>query len=501
MKYLYQMGEKISLLCYIPMMYQLWHLCQYGGLRKHLPILVFWMMACSSTLFLWLIARRTFKKNMKGNHKKSKYHYFEILIFVVITVFFCGKIIYSAIPYHGALSWKLDEAVRQRKVVLEHNNIFEDGVEGILADLDQKLDLPEELYIFDTFSIRFNKDGTVQKISTFLYGKNKKNEIKTYLVDYDANKSDRMSVWLDGNINGQFKEDMRLDPMLSILKNAKWKKMVDSWSNNEKAQQYEILYAGRRDFAVKDGLYYLPGDADGDGIDSGTNCISKLDFGGNIVGFEVSLHIPKLDKITPVRYIMEPTYTTLKQIKDKHIEQQVEQAKNTMNWILDRNDGSMYFFLDDLRGWRLSVVDAAAGSRFYAMEKTEDGGVSWKSLNQNPFLGQSGTAEGLLFYDENVGVASISGASQSSSMLYLTKDGGASFQQIQLPMNQVSELPKTAKEYGFTIKDYDYLKMPELSKDALKIKVTPDASEEDGIIFYSTDIGETWTYQGVWNKK
>lgn len=501
MKYLYWICGKISFLCYIPIMYQLWHLCQYGGLMRHLSILIFWAIICAVTLILWLIARWELQKNATGNARKSKLYYLEVLIFVAITVFFCGKIVYSAIPYHGALSWKLDAFFHQREVVLKHNNIFEDGVEGILTDLDQKLDLPEELYIANTFQIRFNGAGKIQNISAFLYGKNKKDETKTYLVDYDAAKSNRMTVWLDGNTNGYAEEDMRLAPMLSILKNAQWQDIVEGWSKGEAAQQYEILYAGRRAFDAKERLHYLPGDVDGDGIDSGTNCISKLDFGGNVVGFGVSLRMSGLEGIPPIRYIMEPTYITADQIREEQIQQQVEQAKRVTSWTVDRDDGSMYFFLDDFHGWRLRVVDAAAGSRFYAMDKTEDGGVSWDDLNKDPFLGDGGVAEGLIFYDQNVGIAGLSGASQSSSILCLTKDGGVTFREIKLPMDQVTELPKTAKGYGFTIEDYDYLEMPERCENVLKIKVTSDISENDGIIFCSTDDGETWTYHGISDEK
>lgn len=40
MKYIYKITGKVSLLFYIFNLYQLWHLCQYGGLRRHIPMLV-----------------------------------------------------------------------------------------------------------------------------------------------------------------------------------------------------------------------------------------------------------------------------------------------------------------------------------------------------------------------------------------------------------------------------------------------------------------------------
>ena len=40
MKAIYHLCGKISLLCYIFILYQLWHLCQFGGIRMHLAVLV-----------------------------------------------------------------------------------------------------------------------------------------------------------------------------------------------------------------------------------------------------------------------------------------------------------------------------------------------------------------------------------------------------------------------------------------------------------------------------
>lgn len=497
MKYIYQICGKVSLLCYILMLYQLWHLCQYGGLKQHLPMLAFWTVMCAGMLIAWLVSKRHHGRNTTQASQKPKIFYMEVVAFAVATLFFSGCIGYSAIPYHGELSRKIEEFHHKKQVTLKHNNIFEDGVAGILTDLDKKLDLPEELYISQHFQVTFDADGTIQSIDTYLYGETETNYARTYLVAYDADKSKRMTVWLDGHAKDSYEEDLQLLPLLRVLDNAKWQEQVADWSKIDMDQEYEIFYAGRRAFAVEDGLQYLPGDADGDGIDSGTDCIDKLQSGGNIVGFEVSLHIPESEEITPVRYIMEPAYITPEEIHAEHMTQQVEQAKDAPSWIEDQTDGSMYFFLDDSNGWRLTVADAAAGSRFYIMEKTEDGGASWELLNEDPFQEEFGVAEGLLFFDENLGVAGLAGASQSTSVLYLTTDGGVTFQKITLPMDQVTQLPETAEEYGFSVEDYDYLNMPEMDENRLMITVTPDISEIDGIVFDSVDAGATWIYKGI----
>lgn len=198
-----------------------------------------------------------------------------------------------------------------------------------------------------------------------------------------------------------------------------------------------------------------------------------------------------------VRYIMEPEYVSQQELKQENTMQQVEDAKDTESWTVDQSDGTMYFFLDENNGWRLVITDAAAGSRFYVMEKTMDGGSTWECINDDPFSGQLGVAEGLIFYDENFGVAGITGASQSYSRLYVTRDGGRAFEEMKLPMDLVSELPQIAIDCGFTVEDFDYLNMPEKEDDTLTITVTTDAAEKDGIVFQSTDYGATWEYKGL----
>ena len=200
---------------------------------------------------------------------------------------------------------------------------------------------------------------------------------------------------------------------------------------------------------------------------------------------------------TSVEYTTKPDSIDLEESNQKNITEQVDKAKKAESWTMDESNGTMYFFLDEQNGWRLVVVDAAAGSRFYVMERTADGGDTWERINEDPFDNQAGVAEGVMFLDDNFGIAGLAGASQSDSTLYITKDGGRSFGEIKLPMSTVTELPESAKEYGFTVEDYDYLNMPQIGATTLIIMVTTDKVENDGIVFESEDGGDTWKYRGV----
>ncbi len=498
MPYVNKIFKYVSMVFYVFALYELWHLCQFGGVQRHFQRVVIGIAGCVFTFILWLVTRKYRQKADLESTSRKKLFHIQVGIFLIVTLFFGGRIVYSAVPYHGALSWKVDEMMRKKEIPLEHNNIYETGVEGILSDLKEKLELPDKLYIANKFQVRFDETGDIQSIYAFLYGKNEKGSEKTYLVDYDAKSSNSMKVWVDGNANGGYEDDMSLSPMLKILDNADWINQVKSWSENfEKKQVYELLYLGRRAFGSADGLCYIPGDADGDGVVDGDGNFLRLDNGGEIVGFEVSLHIPAEESVTPVRYIMEPLYVSQGELAQENTTKQVEEAKEAQRWTTDNSDGTMYFFLDEQRGWRLVVTDAAAGSRYYELEMSADGGDTWERINTNPFDGQMGAAEGILFFNGSFGVIGLAGASSSHSELYITRDGGGTFEEIELPMDTVTKLPQLAYECEFTAADYDYLNMPEKDGDVFSIIVTTQAGESEGIVFKSTDEGLTWEYNGI----
>lgn len=497
MKSMYQICGKISLFFYIFLLYQIWHLCQYGGVRIHLLMLVAGALGFLFSFVFWLVSRRAKKEDTSGNSRKKKIICIDILIFLMSTICFGGCIIYSAFPYNGALSWKIDEWMRKKEVQLEHNDFFEYGVEGVLMDLDTALNLPEQLYVANKYQMTFDQTGKIKTIYTLLYGKDESGETKTYLVDYDADKDEDMNVWVDGEANETYEEDMRFEPMLRILQEADCENQIEEWSKNDASDLYEIVYFGRRSFATDEGLRYLSGDVDGDGVESGVNHFVQLKNGGEVIGFAVSLHIPAAVEVTPVRYIMEPEYVSQEALNKDRQEQQAEESKDAEGWTVDSSDGTMYYFLDDSRGWRLVVADAAAGSRFYVMEKTEDGGLAWESANSDPFGGTIGVTEGLVFLDENLGFAGLTGASQSASQLYITRDGGVTFTNLKLPMETVTKLPELAAECNFEVEDYDYFDMPQKEGDTLIIQVLTQAGEKEGILFQSKDNGGTWVFAGI----
>lgn len=409
------------------------------------------------------------------------------------------------------------------KITLKHDNFFDDSVAGILEDLDNEIGLPKKIYLVNHFNVTFYATGEIAAIDTFFYGEDENGETRTYLVDYNRKKSSKMTVYINNYAETDYEEDMCLTPLFELLGNIKVKEQVDSWAEETKSHTFGISYSGKRAFTSADGLQVI----NAENTDTnGNSILSQVEYGGEVTGFAVTFSTggeENTDKI--ITYIINPKYTSAAVLAQQNRLEQIEKAKNSSGdvtgdnngnkdngiisgsededgeeatpWTENREDGSVYFFLDSNTGYRLLVADAAAGSRFYELECTKDGGQSWNQLNADPFCGNMAVAEGIEFYNENLGVIGLRGASGAYSTLYMTQDGGKTFSMIELPMDEVTELPDTAAQYGLEKSDYDYCEMPQQEDGKFKIKVISEQGETDGILFESTDNGNTWNYSGI----
>jgi len=79
----------------------------------------------------------------------------------------------------------------------------------------------------------------------------------------------------------------------------------------------------------------------------------------------------------------------------------------------------------------------------------------------------------------------------------VTSDGGVTFTQMEFPMEEVTELPDIADELGYTIADYDYAEMPQVSDGQWTVIIKAEYSSYGGLRFTSNDNGKTWMYEGL----
>lgn len=460
-----QIAEIVMILSFIFDSYHLSVLCKYGGTRRHLLWMFFGLLVFSGALIL--------RQTTEPATMKNKTAFIVKLTSVIAAcVLFSSSIIYSAIPYHGALSWKIQDLIHSREVTLTHNNVFDTGIEGILDDLTAALNLPEKLHIAEQFTVDFDGTGKISAIEGFLYGKDENDQTRTYLISYNAKKSKKIYVNMDGYASADFDTDSLLSPMIDVLALANWKEQVAEWEQDYDVSSYQLLYLGNRSFEIKDGLVTVSGDS---------SEIQKLNAGGSVKGYEVSLHMPELDTVTPIRYIANPKYTSLQEQKEQ--EQTDASTKNSseIGKCDTDEDGIQYFYLTEQIGWKFKILDAAAGSRFYGLQKTTDGGNTWEMINEDPFIGNIGVSEGLVFYDENNGIIGLTCAGQDWSNLYRTTDGGNTFTKIEFPGAATGEF---------------YFDMPRKDKDQLVVLARSEAGDTTGIKYVSTDGGATWNKAG-----
>lgn len=192
----------LLLLVYLILGFFLWHLAKYGSLSQHLKIIIPIFILFILLLALKFCKGRSLKKELSKeekeelSHQKAKDHKLLRTAFLAISLIYAGMIIYTGIPYHGALSWKIDDWRRHKKIEFVHNNLYQNGLQGFLGDISEKFPLPENLYIVDSLVLDFDSQGQISKLETFLYGVDRKGKTQTFLISYDKEKSQDIDLWL-----------------------------------------------------------------------------------------------------------------------------------------------------------------------------------------------------------------------------------------------------------------------------------------------------------------
>lgn len=223
-------------------------------------------------------------------------HFWRIpiaLILAGVTFLGAAGTAWSAVPFNGKLSWVINELQSSRRVRLVHNNIYEDGLDGILEDIRGKVDLPEKLCLVNSFNLHFRADGTVETLYTFVKGFDENgNFVDSYLISYDAADSDKITIWLGGAADMEFDQEKDLEPLLEAMRVLPLKETVENWQEDI----YGILYYGERSWGYStEGIRYLEPD--------GSVSYPGAYASAEIKGFSVSLFCPENEAVTPVRYL------------------------------------------------------------------------------------------------------------------------------------------------------------------------------------------------------
>lgn len=458
--------------------YNLYTLCKFGRMNNNLTMLLLCLAFFVVYLIIFIV--RSLKKPVtikpgiftKNKSLRMAYGIIALILIISLPIFYGEKIYKTSINFNGKLSWVLKELKDKKTVELEHDNIYEDGVEGIFSDINEKIPMAEKLYMSNNFELRFDKEGTITSFDTFLYGKNDKGELETYLISYNKAKSSKIMIYLHGNANGDFNEDKLLEPLLNTMKVIPLKESLSKLNESN----YGILYYGKRSFGYNsEGIVYI-------NPEGKTTTVRKDN--SEIVGYAVSVFVPgKESRVTPYRYIL---VEDLNNIKSETL------TKGNKDLPKEESNGVDKFYLSEKTGYRLEVTDAAAGSRAYALERTSDGGTKWTRINGDPFLGDIGAASGIVFLDERLGFLCLAHSGGALGELYRTEDGGTTFTKISFP--EVKVPLSGAEPYN----PFDLPGMPTKEGENLNILVGQgsDGDYNGGIkaLYRSKDQGKTWEY-------
>lgn len=472
----------LVLIIYAVAAYYLYYLSMYGGVRRNAPIIIGCAVLLLIWLFICLFLHIKFRKTQKFPEastrltKVSTYWFYSALILLFSITATTGYVIYqSAQPYNGKLSWVIDDLINTKKIPFEHRNIYENHLDGIFMDIQTEIDLPTELYVSSEFSLTFNPAGNITSLNTLIYGKNQEEEMESFLISLDEG-SDEIQVRLNGIVTSELDETKRLQPLLDTVKAIPLQEVTFDWSEEE---AYSIYYQGYRSFGYNsEGIHWVL--EDGVAVSGAYNT-------DEYAGYAVSVYVPdKEDTITPKRFI-DRSIT----LSDAYIKEQ-EVQENTYDVGYNfKNDAESYFLNKEV-GFQLPVTDAAAGSRYYALDKTIDGGQTWERINQEPFYPSSGVSSGIIFFDEQLGFIGLSKKGGAEGMIFRTEDGGVTFERITIPEKEVT----VNEELTYT--PFDLPDMPYVENEKLYTTVGQgiDGDYNSGVkaLYVSDDSGQTWEY-------
>lgn len=346
----YVITRPVNLLVWGVTWFHLYSLCQFGGLRINVPVLLlcllWWMAAAGYGLYLWICYNRRkreaadvtaergimseavkwfikrkdhwqiFMKDksvvivdvscLTAKDKdlldlklsavsvlgKRKYRLTAGIFLSVIALYGSFLVVRSAIPYNGTLSWALDDLMHKRSVTFVHDNLYESGVDGILDDIRKKVDLPETLCLATSFNLHFAPDGTIETFDTMLYGFDENGYFTdSYLITYNAARSKKIDVYLHGTQEAVFDIDKDLRPLIETVSLMPLEETVSAWNGEA---HFGILYYGTREWNSPEGIRLLNHRGE-----SRLPSAEEYYFSG----YSISVFCPDNETNVPVRYL------------------------------------------------------------------------------------------------------------------------------------------------------------------------------------------------------
>ena len=325
--------------------------------------------------------------------------------------------------------------------------------------------------LVDSKGIKITKDG---KSEFFEYDKCKqygtialvlyKNEVPKYVIGLDKNCE------IDNATNIIKKDGTITLAEISMDKTKLESLYCMTYKDANDLSDYNVVSVGKNEFKIKNGILYTS--LDGKNVLEVPGDFSKMqdlykDNNYQISEEKIIFYYTKDDK----RYLV---YS--------------DDEGESWNTTEIENKSSIEYlqFINSKVGYMLKFEDVALGGQaFGELCKTEDGGINWTNIyygigdDEKNFR----TSSQFRFINEKIGFLSMPSVAGESSKMYITKDGGYSFNELEITKSDI----------------YDYYNLPTVENEKIYIKISQgsdgDYNGGDYKIYFSNDNAERWVEQ------
>ena len=325
--------------------------------------------------------------------------------------------------------------------------------------------------LVDGKGIKITKDG---KSELFEYDKCKqygttalvlyKNEVPKYVIGLDRNCK------IDNKTNIIKKDGTITLAEISMDKTKLESLYCMTYKDANDLSDYNVVSVGKNEFKIKNGILYTS--LDGKNVLEVPGDFSKMqdlykDNNYQISEEKIIFYYTKDDK----RYLV-------------YSDDEGESWNTTE--IENKSSIECLQFINSKVGYMLKFEDVALGGQaFGELCKTEDGGINWTNIYYG--IGDEEknfrTSSQFRFINEKIGFLSMPSVSGESSKMYITKDGGYSFNELEITKSDI----------------YDYYNLPTVENEKIYIKISQgsdgDYNGGDYKIYFSNDNAERWVEQ------
>ena len=256
---------------------------------------------------------------------------------------------------------------------------------------------------------------------------------------------------------------------ISMEKNISESLYCMTYKNEKDLSNYNVVSVGKNDYKIQNGILYISYD--------GKNTIEVPGDFSNMI-----------NNYNEFNYQISEEKTIFYYTKDsKRYLVYSNDMGNNWNTVEIENESSIQniHFVNSNVGFMLKFEDVAMGIAFGKISKTTDGGNKWNDIffgvgNENKIFKRSSQIK---FINENIGFLTMPSVGGESSDLYITKDGGNSFNKLEIMENNI----------------YDFYNLPIVEDGVLSIKITQgsdgDYNGGDYKVYYSKDNCDNWSLE------